>query len=124
MQDESSAKECRKCGAVKSVTEFTRNRSTADGLDRRCKACIAAASRAWRERNPGKQREYYEKTRPAALDRQQAWRERNPDYGREYAALRRASEPRFAMEMRLRVAWAAVHARRRDGRHERVEPPQ
>ncbi len=45
-----STKQCHKCGAVKPLAEFHRDRYAPDGLCRSCKPCmIANAARLWRE---------------------------------------------------------------------------
>ena len=49
---------CKHCGAVKSVTEFYRERKHADGLRTRCKACESARLRAYNVRNAEKHKVY------------------------------------------------------------------
>lgn len=68
----SLTKRCTKCGEVKSLDEFHRDRSKP--LDRRsdCRACQREYHRTWREANRDRQREY-----------QRAWREANRDRHRE-----------------------------------------
>ena len=52
--DGTAVKTCTKCKAVKSTEDFTRDSSTADGLDRRCWECHRAytvkyrATEKWR----------------------------------------------------------------------------
>lgn len=41
-------KRCAKCGVAKLVQEFARNRTTPDGLQRRCRDCHNEAIRTWR----------------------------------------------------------------------------
>lgn len=44
-------KTCHKCKTTKSVNEFGRNKSRADGLQSQCKACKKATQKSWYERN-------------------------------------------------------------------------
>lgn len=49
------AKQCRRCGRTLPFSEFYRNRKSADGLQRLCKACLTAANEAnarWRKNHP------------------------------------------------------------------------
>lgn len=48
---------CCTCRIKKDITEFTKNRSTKDGLQHQCKDCKVISSRKWREKNPEKIRE-------------------------------------------------------------------
>lgn len=47
---ETKTKRCTRCGAVKPVSEFYRNRYTREGLASWCKTCQRAAVRAHRQR--------------------------------------------------------------------------
>jgi hypothetical protein len=56
-------KACTKCGATKPLTEFRPNRRMRDGRSSWCSDCHVAATRAWREANPGKVEAYNEARR-------------------------------------------------------------
>ena len=116
-----SGKRCCTCGEAKEVEAFSRNRSTRDGLDYRCKACkrryyeenheaILGRSRRYRKENREaiseyksryydenhkaereRQRRYREKNREAILGGQRRYREKNRDMARESAT--RTGEP-------------------------------
>lgn len=45
---------CPDCERERPVTEFGRNRQSADGLHYYCKPCAAKRQRAWAKANPGK----------------------------------------------------------------------
>ena len=45
-------KTCRKCGQSKDAAEFPPNRRMRDGMHSWCRACMAGASRRWRDANP------------------------------------------------------------------------
>lgn len=47
----SAEKKCTKCGVIKPLTEFHKNKSSADGLESACSACVAIRGRAWRVAN-------------------------------------------------------------------------
>jgi 5-methylcytosine-specific restriction endonuclease McrA len=48
---------CTKCGETKPITEYTRHKSSPDGIRTYCKACAAASRRDWYERNAESERE-------------------------------------------------------------------
>lgn len=55
-------KRCSKCGAIKLLTEFYRNRAKPDGHQDQCKVCFAETTKASRERHIEKRREVARKT--------------------------------------------------------------
>lgn len=61
-------KRCGKCGVVKPVEEFDRQRRRRDGLQVNCRACMREINRAWYERN---------KEKMAGLST--AWAAKNPE---------------------------------------------
>jgi hypothetical protein len=44
-------KPCRKCGAVKLLSDFPVNKSCADGHTAKCRVCTNAYKSAWKKRN-------------------------------------------------------------------------
>lgn len=62
-------KQCNKCGEVKPLEMFCKNKTTKDGHGRECKQCAAERSKAMRKADPEKFRE-----------RGKKWRETNPNY--------------------------------------------
>lgn len=64
---------CSKCGIAKPRSEFTKQPGSADGLKRRCKACIRDYNAAYREAN----RDYY-------LEYCRTWQAEHVDHVREY----------------------------------------
>ncbi|SDH09512.1 HNH endonuclease [Paraburkholderia phenazinium] len=61
-------KTCTKCGESKFETDFGKHSSGKNGLNPKCKACVNAHSKAWKEANP-------ERNRKAIAD----WWRRNPE---------------------------------------------
>lgn len=49
-----SAKECRKCGEVKTLESYHNSVNTKDGRYAMCKQCVCAKNTAWRNANKGK----------------------------------------------------------------------
>lgn len=64
---------CSRCGEVKHLTEFHRNRRRHNGRDTYCKPCRAEYRREWYLRN-----------RQQAIDDAARWKRENPDKRREY----------------------------------------
>lgn len=87
-------KRCPKCKTEKQLTEFGRDRSRPDGLQRYCKACCCAYQKGFRRDNRdavlAERASYYRKNRDDVLARMQRWQQENPDKVRAIAARRRA----------------------------------
>ncbi len=47
-------KKCSKCGEVKPLEEFNKQKRNPDGLNYDCKICLRASKKLWREANPDK----------------------------------------------------------------------
>lgn len=52
------SKRCSRCGEVKTLDEFSRDRSARDGLQSACKECRRLIVQKWRQENPDKVRAY------------------------------------------------------------------
>lgn len=111
-------KRCRGCDTVKPPDEFHRDKSCADGLNIRCKACVSVYARKWARENPDKvrarwlrkpkpspatklkkkerKRLYYKAHPEMNLAQQKAWRLANPDKYRARRA-RNAEKARKSM---------------------------
>ena len=81
-------KQCRKCGGVKAVGEFSKDKARKDGLQCQCKTCQALVYRQYRQMNPEKERERIRQWREANPEKpresKRNWREANPEKLREY----------------------------------------
>lgn len=77
-------KVCTTCQVEKEVDEFRKDGSRKDGRSTRCKGCLRAKDKAWREANPEARRAsgktYYEANFEAMKSSQKAWREANLGY--------------------------------------------
>ena len=108
----SSTKRCTKCGEVKSLDEFNRDRGKPLGRCSYCRACHRESVRAWREANRDRKREYqrawYEANRDRQREYNRAWREANQDRYREYQRAWRE-----ANRYHLREYYRRRHARKR-----------
>jgi len=71
-------KQCKKCGTVKPLDEFYRDRNMADGHRNDCRACNAAAAKARYVADPA-----------AAVARVKRWQQANPDRLNAYRRQRR-----------------------------------
>lgn len=87
IDDMIAVKLCPKCNAIKTILEFTKNRSARDGLSHYCKDChnemnakrreispqtTTEATRRWHKENPERMREI-----------RREWKKRNPEKVRE-----------------------------------------
>lgn len=94
---------CSVCGVVKSLDDFHRDRNRSDGHRYRCKQCVSAHGRRYREENRNKERErkrgwqeenrdkvlesnrrYYEANRDKVLEYRRRYREEIREENREY----------------------------------------
>lgn len=80
---EPALKRCYKCGEVKPLSAFSKDRSKPDGLQSRCKACYKASSKAYAEANRDKlaayHRTYHEENRDKIVARKRAYFAANRD---------------------------------------------
>lgn len=67
------SKKCTKCGEVKPLDDYSRDKSTKDGLSKYCRLCRNMYHKRWRTNNNQRSREF------AAN-----WRRRNPQKVKEY----------------------------------------
>lgn len=88
-------KVCTKCGKVKALDEYARDKSKRDGRRSQCKTCGREKTREWYAKNAERQRE-----------RNAAWRRANPAYMVEY---RQVNAERIAEH---RAAYYREHADR------------
>ena len=67
------SKACPKCGQIKPISEWPKNKSKKDGLGSVCKTCHAAKAKTWRQANPEEQlrrsREQFAKSRDRENER-------------------------------------------------------
>lgn len=47
-------KTCTRCGAVKPLVDFGRDKTTRSGYKARCRVCLAEVKREWQARQPGR----------------------------------------------------------------------
>ncbi|WP_406192465.1 endonuclease VII domain-containing protein [Streptomyces griseus] len=83
-------KKCSKCGEVKALDEFPKDKAKKDGYRNNCKACQKIANKAYYDANANG-------LRAGKRDRAKVLREADPDWGkqyqRDYRAARLAAEP-------------------------------
>ena len=77
-------KPCTRCGEVKPLTDFHRDRTKADGRHTACAECRRLSNGESRRRNPEAAREQARRWRrrnpEAKAEANRRWRERNPEY--------------------------------------------
>lgn len=89
-----SEKRCPECGITRPSSEWSRDRTSPDGLRSYCKPCRRAESAKYRAENPEKVREYvrrWQKANPDKVrEKDRRWRKANPDRVRANYHRRRA----------------------------------
>ena len=82
-------KNCINCREQKSLTEFTKNKRTKDGLERRCRLCSNKRNKASYEKHKAKRlekcAEYRENNKEYYREKVANWFKNNPDYAKEWS---------------------------------------
>jgi hypothetical protein len=120
-------KKCSKCKQVLSIVDFSKNKSTKDGLQRWCRACRAVAAKYYRQAHPGKVREqirrwceaHPEKIREQSKRYRQAHLERCREIDRRY----RQAHPEKVCEKDRRYRQAHLEEVREKNRRWRQANP-
>lgn len=99
-------KKCSKCGEVKVVAEFYKDRGKGDGLHCYCKSCDRASSRDWQKNNPEKERVRLKRWKTENKDRVQehgrVYYKKNQEKKRVYAKRYRDDNPEYVRKERMR----------------------
>lgn len=96
-------KKCKKCGEVKDLSDFHKNKTTRDGLNNKCRKCCAAYYQANKESLLEYKRKYYEANRERLLVQQKEYQEANRERLREYKQeYHEANRERLREQMRER----------------------
>lgn len=77
-------KTCTGCQTAQPITEYHLDKSTADGLRRRCKTCVRAAYTARRPEQLAVSAEWRRANPDRAAAHSRSWRGRNPEYHQEH----------------------------------------
>jgi 5-methylcytosine-specific restriction endonuclease McrA len=87
MLDMLSHKRCSKCGELKSVTGFSKNKRYSDGYQSYCKDCMSLYSKKWDENNSEKRKSIMSKWRTnnksLVVSLARAWNVGNPERKKE-----------------------------------------
>ena len=62
-------KQCNTCNKSKELTEFSKNKATKDGLQRKCKSCDKDNTKQWHLNNADKCKEYDKQYKLNNIDR-------------------------------------------------------
>lgn len=83
-----TTKRCPQCSIEKSLDAFSKNKASRDGLQSCCKPCWQILVKTWRENNPERTKQHYEKYRNLHREKRreynQQWRKQNGEYWRNY----------------------------------------
>jgi hypothetical protein len=77
-------KKCNKCGVVKPLDEFNRQKDGKLGRHSRCKLCVKAYRLANLDKESQQKKAYYEANKERIKKRHKKWREKNKDYLKDY----------------------------------------
>lgn len=118
---ETTERLCPKCGALKPLGEFGKDRQKKDGLTSRCKPCRREEHRAYLEQPGAKENararaaRFYAANRDAVLERTGARQRANPEANREYKRRYRLKSPQVDKQYRIEHLedWAERSRRRR-----------
>ena len=111
-------KKCKKCGLVKDVSDFYKNKYSKDRLAYECKSCWLSETKKYRDKNPdkikwtnrvqylnkrderlAKQKEYSNNNKEKILVYKKEWKARNPHYSRIATLKKRGITSAFFYEM-------------------------
>ena len=99
-------KTCSRCKEVKSTEEFTKKKTSKDGLRSYCRECCRKDAERWRantkEQRALRGKEYHEKHRDRIIQRQKEWRKNNPEKAKMAGKRWAESHPEFVSERRAR----------------------
>lgn len=77
-------KKCTKCKIEKEVTEFSKNKTTKDGLQYNCKSCVKGRNEEWRRNNKEKIKEYRENNKEYFKEYKKGYYQNNKEYFKEW----------------------------------------
>lgn len=95
------AKRCSKCGEVKHLSEFGKQKDTRDGLRSNCKECRRLEGIEYRKSHPDYGKNYYLEHREERLVWQAEWRKEHPGYAQKYYADTRDKRIAHAKQYRI-----------------------
>jgi hypothetical protein len=86
---DTETKTCSKCGEVKPVDDFYKDKRRKDGLSSNCKDCCKASSTRWRKLNPSKVKAIKQRSNSLNKEKLSAshkkWMQLNADHVKSYA---------------------------------------
>jgi hypothetical protein len=88
----SGIKLCSKCHRPKPFNDFHKDKNAADGRYSICADCKNKKSKEWMQSHPGYHKKYYSLNPEKCRERTRRWRERNPEKNRESYQKRHAKE--------------------------------
>lgn len=135
-------KTCTKCGAEKSLEEYSIDRAGRSGRKSVCRTCLAAKAAKWTAENPEKAKQakarWFAKNREREMKRAADWKANNPERAAEYRERYRGKNREYARDAyradpeasnAKRLAWRRDNPERssaiyKRSRLKRLENPQ
>ena len=100
-------KRCSKCKQHKNESEFNKNKSGKDGLQKRCKACQSACNAKWyaenREHRLACRAKRYAENPKKQMAINTKWLAKNPGYKAKYERERKRTDRQYAIQHNLRT---------------------
>lgn len=120
-------KKCSKCKKIKPITEFTKNKASADGLKYKCRKCSQKDFNAWKDKNPGKYKKilkrYYENNHEKIKEYRNEYRLKNKEYFEEYSKEWFKNNPQKVTAYRKKTYKKHAQKRREEKKEWRLNNP-
>lgn len=75
---------CNSCKVEKEESDFSKRKESKDGLNRKCKVCVADTKRKWELNNRDKVISSRDKRKESLSESRKKWHKNNPDYSKNY----------------------------------------
>jgi len=104
-----TTKRCSKCGEEKALCEFSKNKSTKDGLRSLCKTCDKAYKQANKEKIAEQRKAYRQANKEKIAEQNKTYTQANKDKRSVYQKKRRATDPAFKIKNGIsKSVWKAL----------------
>ena len=103
-------KRCFKCGEIKPISEFSKDKKCKDGLNSWCKECYSEYSKNWckehKEEVRIKRHKRYKKHDVQIRENSKKWRKANPEKIREHSKTYIESSPSYFKDLLIQTGFS------------------